>query len=371
MNGDGDVGTLLEPQLTILRPEPAKRPAERKLRRLTFAAAGAAILLSVIAGLVLFTVGFDVSIRATGSLQPAKINAVRALQTGIITHVAVMAGDTVAAGDILAAQDTFEMALGLRELRLQRDHLYRQLRLIAPEVAWNAARSQALLEKAEADVLRFRAQLREQMVQYGIKDVLPPDGEHTAIDQAVAAVRAAEAELSLAVLDHNQFFQAAKDSNTVLSQIADIEWQIHAAEEAIRRTRLTAPISGVVLTERLTGRLHERLESGDVLLEIGSLDAWVVEVWLSARQVRQIQAGQVATIEMPVSGDKEPTIVNARVDHVSPEAAHEGPHAGLYRVLLGLNEQRPFVDDLRRGYSVQVRLPREAGRWPRLADVFR
>ena len=76
------------------------------------------------------------------------------------------------------------------------------------------------------------------------------------------------------------------------AQARQTEAQIALAQEKLARTRIVAPIDGLVVSGDLSQSIGAPVETGKVLFEVAPLDDYRVIVRLDERDIRFVEAGQ-------------------------------------------------------------------------------
>jgi multidrug resistance efflux pump len=80
------------------------------------------------------------------------------------------------------------------------------------------------------------------------------------------------------------------------TQVEQGRAQLRLTEARLERTRITAPIGGVVVSGDLSQRLGAPVQAGEVLFEIAPLDAFRVDLFLDERDLRYVDAGQAGRL---------------------------------------------------------------------------
>lgn len=78
----------------------------------------------------------------------------------------------------------------------------------------------------------------------------------------------------------------------VRAQLEQSEAQLELVESRLRRTRIRAPIAGLVLSGDLTQRLGGSVNKGEVLFEVAPLDAYRVILRVEERRIADVEVGQ-------------------------------------------------------------------------------
>jgi multidrug resistance efflux pump len=77
------------------------------------------------------------------------------------------------------------------------------------------------------------------------------------------------------------------------AQMRQAQAQLSLVEEKLERSRITAPIAGLVVSGDLSQRLGTPVESGETLFEIAPLDAYRVVIQVDERDIAFVRVGQI------------------------------------------------------------------------------
>ncbi len=103
------------------------------------------------------------------------------------------------------------------------------------------------------------------------------------------------------IAEHEQAAQKYRDALArreraeaviLAAQMRQAQAQLALVEEKLARSRITAPIAGLVVTGDLSQRLGSPVESGEMLFEIAPLDAYRVVIQVDERDIAYVQVGQ-------------------------------------------------------------------------------
>ena len=84
------------------------------------------------------------------------------------------------------------------------------------------------------------------------------------------------------------------------AQLGQVDASLSLTEEKLARTRLSAPLDGVVVSGDLSQSLGAPLERGDVLFEVAPLDGYRIMLEVDEREITQVHTGQQG--ELALSG---------------------------------------------------------------------
>jgi len=172
-------------------------------------------------------------------------------------------------------------------------------------------------------------------------------------DLAIAERRAAEASQRRDPVEAQRWALQAKNLSG---------WMEYALSEE-RDQRLTAPVTGSILTPRLEEKVGEHLERGDVLCEIARLDPAHVEVQVSEEDVGDVRVGKQARVKVLSYPSRQ---FRGTILSVAPEGTSLPGKPASFTVTV----ECPNPDlDLLSGMSGRAKL--EAGSSPVIWNVLR
>lgn len=109
------------------------------------------------------------------------------------------------------------------------------------------------------------------------------------------------------------------------AQIAQAQAQADLTETELARTRILAPVSGLVVAGDLSQRLGAPVQAGEVLFEIVPDEGWRVDIWVDERDLDHIAVGQTGRIALAGQPSDGLAFV---VERITPVAeAREGINA--------------------------------------------
>lgn len=350
-------------------------PGVRLVGHAVYATLTLCLVLALAAAAALSWVTIDLTVRAGGALEPARVWPVRARTAGIVSDVLVDAGEAVHAGQPLARLDTRMLAFALLQLKAEAAKMEvegEQLARTAP-LEQRQARVQEI--QALSRLLRARATLRERLADFRLSTdvdsvlVAHRRGTHVAIDAAVADVEAASSDLSSARLQIDRAALAPLASRRQRHEAQRLAAQIAERRATIELGLLSAPAGGVVLhddPERIAG---SAVRAGDMVLEIADTRAWRATVTVGERDAYRIRPGDRALVEVPALASVAGPQLAGRVASVGAEPhvrvsasggsdSHELPYTpGRYRVVVAIDSLAPEylrAGVIRRGYAVRT-----------------
>ncbi len=311
-----------------------RAPGARLVRRtvtLTLATLAALVLGALaVAGLV----SVKVTVKAPGVLEPVRVWPVRAREPGTVGEVLVSTGDRVRAGQTVARLDALELETSLAELRSQLRAAELDERRAASAAPVEERQQSERVAQAGARVVTARATLRQRMVEYdmggNVDSLLAAyrPGLHVGVDLAVAELRSAEAEVRLSSAQREILGLGRYDRERKHAERDQLAARIRAAEERISRLALSAPTTGVVLTDQIERLPGSYVREGELLLEVADLDAWRVSLYVGERDVQRIRVGDSVRVRVQAFGAERRDDLRGSVGYVSPEPLGSGGAAG-------------------------------------------
>ncbi|HEU0300176.1 MAG TPA: HlyD family efflux transporter periplasmic adaptor subunit [Longimicrobium sp.] len=380
----------LEPPTPVEPAAPHQLPEMRSgrggtgpyIRRAVSIVLGLLALFLGTALVVAFAVRVDDVVGAQGVLEPGRVWPVRTLEAGMIREVLVQTGDTVARGQTVARLDPLFLRAALAELEAERRAGGIELRKVASETPHQRRQQAQLLAQADSRLVTARATLRQRMAEngYGIDvDSLLGAyrvGSHVALDLAVAEVRAAEAARRLVdeQTDALGLSRFARETGQV--NLEQLDAQIGILRERLARLDITAPTSGLVLTEQIEQLPGSSVKEGDLLLEMAEPEQWRIILFVREGEVHKVRLGDSVKAEIQAFPMDERDLLRGSVVHVATEpVARTGDNvtraaAGSYRVIVAMDPRQLAelgAAKFRRGYTVEGRIIARSGR---IIDLF-
>ena len=260
---------------------------------------------------------------------------------GRVTRVAVDEGDIVRKGDLLLQMEDPELVRQIEaaaaEVRLA-EELHRQAEARREEVRRKAAsdrsRSESNLKKAREDHRRSAS-----LFDGGFLSRAEMDRADAALANAVEDARLAEiGELSVRAAD--------REVDSLLARVAAVRASLEGLKERMRKMRILAPSSGVVI--RRSAETGETKQPGSPLFVLADPSSPYVEAPIDESESARVRVGQeVRLYPDAYLGETFPGVVS----EVKPtiEASREVSRANTIRVKV-LSPPRP----LRLGMSVDV-----------------
>ena len=264
---------------------------------------------------------------ASGEVRSDSLVRIGSELVGVVKSRSVREGDRVAAGDLLLELQDSEQQARVQEATAALQQLITVQRPQAAAVLRNAEQA---LQQADAELARREALAARDQV---------------AAEQVEATRSAAIAARAL----HEQAALQLKALAAGGSQEQQASQRLEAARAALARTRITAPVAGVVQTRNVEP--GDVVQPGNTLLELAREQSRKIVGPVEEKTIGGLAPGQSALIIADAYPDQ---VIQAQVSFMAPAV---DPTRGTLAVDLELLDTVPF---LRQGMTVSASI--ETGR---------
>jgi HlyD family secretion protein len=264
-------------------------------------------------------------VRASGTVEATDVQLAPEVGGRLVT-LAVVEGQRIAAGDVIATLDTTTTRLALRRAAADRDRALAQLALLEAgaraedirqaEAQVRTAEAEAGgarddLAHAEADLQRFETLLASKSGSQKQRD-----DAATRRDAARARVLASDERTRAAQEGVTRLRRGARPQELAAARaaVASIDAQIATLEQQVTDATVVAPVGGVV-TQTLAD-VGEILAPRVPIVTIVDLDRAWANVYIDEPLVPRITLGQDATLYTDAGGPG----ITGKVTFVSPKA---------------------------------------------------
>ncbi|QIL91417.1 HlyD family efflux transporter periplasmic adaptor subunit [Microbulbifer sp. SH-1] len=208
--------------------------------------------------------------------------------SGIVAEVPIKANQHVNKGDLLVQLDDTSFRLAVAEAEAHLAQVKNQVHARQADYA----EAEAELQQAQTDAEFYRRQLdrNEKLGKVALSEA-QLDESRQKLDQAKAKIAINSEKLA------SLRAELGGNSQVPLEQQADVmvaQAQLDKARYQLSRTRIVAPVSGVVANE--TPQVGELAVTGMSVVTLLSSDDMWVEANLKETQLEHVQAGQQAEI---------------------------------------------------------------------------
>jgi multidrug resistance efflux pump len=134
----------------------------------------------------------------------------------------------------------------------------------------------------------------------------------------------------------------------ITAKRAQAEAQLDMVEQQLARTKLVAPLSGLIVKGDLSQALGSPVTRGDVLYEVAPTDKYRVVLKVDDRDIRLVSPGQQGQLKLSGIPDKS---IDITVDRLTPVSSTEGGR-NYFRVEAAMDEHsdlmRPGMEGIAR-----------------------
>ena len=327
-------------------------------------------ILAILALGILFVAGvvilgrhveMEISVEASGQVEPVEKKFVKAETSGTIEKVLIRTGQEVAKGDTLfvlgasewekeAAKIEKEIAINQR----QREELEEKLFFDRQKIESNL--DQARLEH-EASDLRLEQIVKEYQLY---EKYLKARNERAPHLETLLPVKLQKNTLNR-VQQRMTYLNIERDALTVrareIQTLKLVEERLRQEcdwiREQIEKTALISPIAGIVLTADIEAIQGDRVSVGSPVVELAQLNAWQARVFVQEVDISKIERGQEVRLYLHAFPHMNYKIFSGTVielpsrNQVAPPGALPVNALTLYPVKIWIDE--PFV---RRGDQI-------------------
>ncbi len=234
--------------------------------------------------------GFD----ACGQFEATEVT-VSAESNGKITSLSIEEGDFIEKGSMAGIIDTVQTYLQKKELEARK----RNTMTKAVDIDIQVASQEAKLANLKTDYARYMELLSKNA------------GTRKQVDDIESQIRIAENEIK--ALKENY----TRNNAGIKEEIAIYDVQIAQKEDMLRKCRITAPISGTVLTKY--AEEGEMTTTGKALFKMADISNIYVKAYFTTKQLEGIKLGQKVTVTAE-DGSNDPKTFEGTVTWISEEA---------------------------------------------------
>jgi len=269
---------------------------------------------------------------AYGNVEATEV-VVGAEASGRLVSYAINDGDKLAAGASVGAIDPTQLNLEREQLAAQHAATASRVNEVRQQIQGleaqrSATTAQRDAARAQRDALVSQHEIARRTYDRTNRLVAQQAATTQQLDQAERDYRVlgdqikAQDEQIKAVerqiaAQTEQVQSARAQEQTVRSQVSAAEAQVNQAAERIRKSQVTSPIAGTVLTTYV--RAGEMVQVGQPLFKIASLDSVEVRAYVTEPQLAAIRLGQQARVSID-SGRNQRQTLTGTISWISSQA---------------------------------------------------
>ena len=228
------------------------------------------------------------SVQTNGKVQPETNYEAHAPFPGLVEAVYVREGDAVPQGKLLLQMDSADARQRLLQARAQ------LAGALAAQKNLNAGGAPEERFSFSGQVDQARAELEGARQSLATLTKLQAQGAASASEVSQAQTRVNADQASLQVLEQRQGARKAPDLDQAQADTAQARAAVAAAEDALNRAAVRAPIAGAVYS--LSAVRSQYAQQGDRLLQIADLDRMQVLAYFDEPDIGKLNVGQPVTI---------------------------------------------------------------------------
>lgn len=250
--------------------------------------------LAVISAASLNSCSNDIAFDACGQIEATQVT-VSAEVGGKILNLGIMEGDKVQEGDLVGAIDSTQVILQIRELRERIGGAGSRIVDIRRQSEPNANQ----LESLEKDLTRYSNLLSSNAAT------------QKQVDDIKDKIRILKAQMDA----QKQSWE--RGNANVNSEMSVYEAQLAQKEDQLAKCRITAPVSGTVLTKY--AEKGESVTAGKPLFKLADLDNVFVRAYFTTGQLAGMKLGDKVKV-IPDDGTASPKEYDGTVTYISSQA---------------------------------------------------
>lgn len=250
--------------------------------------------LAVISAASLHSCSNDIAFDACGQIEATQVT-VSAEVGGKILDLGIMEGDKVQEGDLVGAIDSTQVILQIRELKERIGGAGSRIVDIRRQSEPNANQ----LESLEKDLTRYSNLLSSNAAT------------QKQVDDIKDKIRILKAQMDA----QKQSWE--RGNANVNSEMSVYEAQLAQKEDQLAKCRITAPVSGTVLTKY--AEKGESVTAGKPLFKLADLDNVFVRAYFTTGQLAGMKLGDKVKV-IPDDGTASPKEYDGTVTYISSQA---------------------------------------------------
>lgn len=252
------------------------------------------IMSAAAVAMVVVSCKSNVEFDACGQIDAVQVT-VSSESNGRILDFDLNEGDKVCAGQVLGSLDTVQLSLQIAELKERIAGA--KARMV--DISCQGKPNQRQLASFENDLQRYTKLLES----------------NAATQKQVDDIRDKITVLKAQISAQNQSWE--RGNSSVRAEVKTYEMQLAQREDQLLKCRITAPVSGTVLTKY--AEEGEFVTSGKALFKIADMDHAFVRAYFTTAQLAGLKTGDSLTV-IPDDGSNSPQGMEGRLIWISDQA---------------------------------------------------
>lgn len=332
---------------------------------------GLLMFLALITLLVIITVKIDVTINASGQLEPANLKTIYNPINGEIEKIFVKSGEAFKKGDLLVRFDTLKLFDQLEETNRKLSMKMIDYEKLGKTIPYEKNRITFQTKKAEAQLLKAKANLRQKINDFFTgtdPDTLIRNykkGTHITLDFALADIISAETEIENLDSEKKAVDLKNYELQSMMLEIDQLKKTIQRQREYINNAKLIAPYDGIMLTQNIENLEGSIVSEGSLLFEIGGDNFWKALLFVNEKDAYKIKIGDVVKIEVQaVKSEEDDMLLQGNIVNISGEPLKDklaGQSSGNYGVEVEIKtaNANEHLKKFKRGFSIEAKIIKE------------
>ena len=156
-------------------------------------------------------------------------------------------------------------------------------------------------------------------------------GERAGLHAENAKLRTRQSEVRILSLqaERESAAEAGNALRSIQSELAEVQDKLAAAKQVLERTRIRAPVSGIVVGMRPT-TIGGVIQAGERLMDVVPAGRLVVVARVSPRDADRLHIGQMARVRFDASGARNAPVVEGRLEKFSADALTDQQTGAMY-----------------------------------------
>lgn len=328
-------------------------------------------ILLVISAIVVTFVRINVTIDASGLLEPTEPVYLHSPLEGEIKKVFAKGGVGFKKGDLLIEFDSIRLNDQIEKLKsdlaIKKIDYKLKLESIPLEVNQNEQKK----KQAEAQLLKAKANLRDKVQSFfpgaNIDSLMNTykKGTHIALDYALSDIISAEVSLDGIQSTESIMKQKKLEEESALLEIKQIEKNIERQSEYLMHTKVIAPFDGIMLTEEPEKLVGSFVNEGTSLVEICMIGSWKAYLSVGEKDVYELSLGDSVKIEVKAMKQSEDyMLIPGKVTAISAVPTQNQisqTSTGQYRVEVIFDNKitKEYLSKFKKGFTIDAKIIKE------------
>ena len=281
-----------------------------------------AIMLLSVGPVVLILGRMDETVRAFGIVEPAHYKEVKPKVDGIIEKILVREGDGVKKGDTLATLHADELRFQVKKSKQvlaqakadlsQLKEEYQNL-ILSESFETTSAFANLFQAQRSAEIAKEKYERAQELYEKNLISSEDRDDIRLNYELSQSQYRALKERAEL--LERRYLLQIREKEKEV--ELAEGECEL--AMERLKRSVITAPISGEILTQRVEELVGTKVIEGEAILEIGDLTEMNFIAEVDEADIPNVRLGQEARIFINAFPHRRYKVFQGKVLTISPK----------------------------------------------------